>query len=175
MTTPDIAFPVFSLAAPSQRLLLPVGMNQLYCVGDVVRSQTAQRQNIDNLLPFTAQHYANACALTDNVLMPIRLHFGARPEVSSWFRCVALNKAIGGVATSQHCEGAAIDFTVAGVSLSELYNWIAFESQLPFDQLIFEFNSWIHVSYDRARTRGQRLRIDRAASGYKRVLKPLAA
>lgn len=172
MTNAEMAFPTFAQSAPSQRLSLSVGMNQLYTVADVVRSQTAQRQSIDNLLPFTAQYYANACALTDNVLYSLYLNVG-RPDVSSWFRCVALNKAIGGSATSQHCEGQAIDFTIAGHSLAQVYNWLAFESQLPFDQVIFEFQSWIHVSFDRARTRRQRLRIDNARTGYKRVLKPL--
>lgn len=154
----------------SERLLLPVG--NFHTMADVVRSQTAMRQGIDNLAPFTAQHYANVCALSDALITPISRQLRL-PDISSWFRCAELNRHISGSATSQHCQGQAVDFTIPFWPLTEVYNWIAFESKLPFDQVIYEYGSWIHVSYDAQRTRGQRLRIDR--NGTRRVLKPLAA
>lgn len=43
-------------------------------------------------------------------------------------------------------KGEAADFTVEGVSVQELFDLIR-TSTLPYDQLIQEFDSWVHVSF----------------------------
>ena len=72
--------------------------------------------------------------------------------MNSFFRSVALNEKIGGVASSQHCKGQAIDLDdVYGYkSNAEMYLFI--KENCDFDQLIWEFGTdmnpnWIHVSY----------------------------
>jgi hypothetical protein len=66
-----------------------------------------------------------------------------------------LNKCIGGSATSQHCQGEAIDIdmdgTPNGVTNKMVFNYI--KDNLEFDQLIYEFGNdtnpdWVHVSYE---------------------------
>jgi zinc D-Ala-D-Ala carboxypeptidase len=63
-----------------------------------------------------------------------------------------LNKAVGGSATSQHCNGQAADFESTRISNPNLAKWIV--KHLEFDQLILEFydgvdpnSGWIHCSY----------------------------
>ena len=67
--------------------------------------------------------------------------------VSSGFRCYDLNKAVGGVNTSQHLFFRAIDFVPKGMSIDECFD-ILRNSQLVYNQLIKERSGnsvWIHV------------------------------
>ena len=67
--------------------------------------------------------------------------------VSSGFRCYDLNKAVGGVNTSQHLVFRAIDFVPNGMSIDECFDVLR-NSQLVYNQLIKERSGnsvWIHV------------------------------
>ena len=65
----------------------------------------------------------------------------------------ALNKAIGGSTTSQHCKGQAMDIDdkYGHATNAEMFEFI--KDNLSFDQLIWEFGTkdnpeWVHVSYE---------------------------
>ena len=96
--------------------------------------------------------------------------------VTSGYRSPRLNRAIGGQRNSQHCRGEAADIIPARAGLFELYNFIGFASGLSFDQLIYEFGVWVHVSYS-PRHRRECLRADRVWGrvNYRRVEEPLYA
>lgn len=67
--------------------------------------------------------------------------------VSSGFRCYDLNKAVGGVNTSQHLVFRAIDFVPKVMGIDECFD-ILRNSQLVYNQLIKERSGnsvWIHV------------------------------
>jgi hypothetical protein len=129
-------------------------------VAEFTASTTAARKGLDNSLP-TALIPA-AAALCQTIVDPTRTHFKAPALTTSGYRGKALNRAVGGSTTSQHCKGEAVDFTIEGKTVAEVFNWIAFESGLPFDQLIYEFGRWVHVSYRReGDNRGQILRADK--------------
>jgi hypothetical protein len=66
-------------------------------------------------------------------------------RVTSGYRSEDLNLAIGGAKNSQHCVGAAADIKCAGVSPQEAIE-ILLEADLPYDQLILEYSSWVHIS-----------------------------
>jgi hypothetical protein len=144
-----------------------------FTLADIVTSQTASRRGIDNLTPLTEEFLQNAIALAKVILDPEREHWNSPSLISSWFRSPALNRAItGSSGTSQHMTAQAADHRIHGVSIADQYNWLAFESELPYDQVIFEFNRWVHVSFTTERKpRGQRLRIDER--GTRKVLKPI--
>ena len=87
-------------------------------------------------------------ALCENILQPVRDHFG-RVKITSGFRSVELCEAIGSSARSQHARAEAADFEVVGVDNAELFDWIKYN--LEPDQLILEFytpgepnSGWIH-------------------------------
>lgn len=68
--------------------------------------------------------------------------------VTSAFRCVKLNNAVGGSLTSQHLKAEAIDIKVSGKTSEELLQ-ILVASDLKYDQIIWETSgrtSWVHVS-----------------------------
>ena len=120
-------------------------------LAEVMRSETAKRRGVSNMP--TEAHIANFKLLAEKVFQPIREHFGVPIHISSGYRSAALNKAIGGAASSQHCSGEAIDIDMDGTSVTNaaIFNYI--KDNLEFDQLIAEFpvNSnpaWVHVSYE---------------------------
>jgi len=117
---------------------------------EAIHSNTAKRKGIDNT-PNPTQVDAMKL-LAEKVFEPLREWSNGPIKVNSFFRSVTLNEAIGGVASSQHCKGQAIDIDdVYGYKTNaEMYNWI--KDNLDFDQMIWEFGTdmnpnWVHVSY----------------------------
>ena len=117
---------------------------------EMTKSETALRHDMDNT-PGEAE-IANPKALAENVLQPIRDHFGKGVKVNSGFRHPAVNAKVGGSKTSDHCQGQAADIEIPGVPNAELAEWI--KDNLEFRQLILEFytpgvpdSGWVHVSY----------------------------
>jgi hypothetical protein len=133
-------------------------------LSEVTRSETAKRKGVSN--EPTPEHLDNFKKLAENVFEPIRKHFGVPIHISSGYRSKALNAAIGGSATSQHCKGEAIDIDMDGSS-NGVTNKMVFDyikANIKFDQMIWEFGSdtnpdWVHVSYDSdGKQRGQILK-----------------
>ncbi|MBP5353077.1 MAG: DUF882 domain-containing protein [Alphaproteobacteria bacterium] len=103
----------------------------------------------------------------ENILQPVREHFGKPVKVSSGYRSPAVNSVVKGSSpTSQHKKCEAADFEIYGVDNYTLADWI--RVNLEFDQLILEHHhpelgpndGWVHASYTKARkNRRQCLRI----------------
>lgn len=116
-----------------------------FTIDELCRSETAQRKGINNTP--TDNVRKNLTALVDNVLDPLRDWYGKPIYVNSGYRCPALNKAVGGVANSQHLTGQAADIDTNNTAENrKLMKHI--EENLDFDQLIWENGgAWVHVSY----------------------------
>jgi len=54
--------------------------------------------------------------LCENVLQPVREHFGKSVTVNSGYRSPESNAAVGGSKTSDHCKGQAADIEIDGIS-----------------------------------------------------------
>jgi len=83
--------------------------------------------------------------------------------VNSAFRCKEVNDAVGSKDTSQHRVGCAADIRVPGMTPDQVVKAIM-AADLPFDQLIREFDRWTHISITNdpnGKPRGQVLIIDR--------------
>lgn len=65
--------------------------------------------------------------------------------VNSAYRSPAVNEAVGSKPSSQHCLGCAADIRVPGMTPDEVCKALI-ASNLPFDQLIREFDRWTHIS-----------------------------
>ena len=94
-----------------------------------------------------------------------RWQMGNEPIIiNSGYRSPAVNKAVGGVATSNHLTGCAVDIRVLGMEQLLRYAVILLdisdESQEPFDELLIERNSkgsyWLHFA---VRPEGNRRKI----------------
>ena len=117
-----------------------------FTINELCYSATAQANGINNT-PNATQRNA-LTALVDTVLDPLRRAWGKPILVNSGYRCPALNKAVGGVASSQHLRGEAADITTGSAqSNKQLYD-LAISLRLPIDQLIGERGyTWLHISH----------------------------
>ena len=82
--------------------------------------------------------------------------------INSAFRSKQVNDSVGSKDTSQHRLGYAADIRVPGMTPDQVVRAII-ESDLPFDQVIREFDAWTHVSISPS-PRRQALIIDRAGT-----------
>lgn len=122
-----------------------------FSLAEMIKSQQGTRLGIDNTPNREViQALQNLCK---GVLQPLRDNLGMVVSVSSGYRSVELNRAIGGSPTSDHCKGYAADIEVPGMDNKELFNYI--RKHFKFTQLILEFyeegipdSGWIHVSYN---------------------------
>ena len=83
--------------------------------------------------------------------------------VNSGYRSKQVNDAIGSKDTSQHRIGCAADIRVPGMTPRQVVE-ACIAAQVPFDQIILEFDSWTHVSITNdagATPRNQTLIIDK--------------
>jgi zinc D-Ala-D-Ala carboxypeptidase len=119
-------------------------LSEHFTLEEMTRSQTAARKGISNKP--NDQAVENLKELCVSVLEPLREMTGSPIGVTSGYRSPKLNAAIGGSPTSQHKVGEAADIHSTTLSQPELFKLIR-NSTLPFDQLIDEFGSWVHISY----------------------------
>jgi putative chitinase len=76
----------------------------------------------------------------------VKVALGGKPiMVNSAFRSKAVNDAVGSKDTSQHRVGCAADIRVPGMTPDQVVRAIL-AANLPFDQIIREFDAWTHIS-----------------------------
>jgi len=97
----------------------------------------------------------------------VKVALGGKPiMVNSAFRSKAVNDAVGSKDTSQHRVGCAADIRVPGMTPDQVVRAIL-TANLPFDQIIREFDAWTHVSVPNTtalKPRRQALIIDKAGT-----------
>lgn len=78
----------------------------------------------------------------------VRALLNAPIIVTSGYRSPLVNKIVGGSTTSAHMNGRAVDFIspAFGTPL-EIAKAIS-ASDIAFDQLIWEEETWVHISFD---------------------------
>ena len=137
-----------------------MNLSRNFTLSELIKSDTAIRKGINNNP--NAEQIEKLKALCENILQPVRDHFG-RVKVTSGYRspelCVAINSSI----NSQHAKAEAVDFEVLGVDNAEVADWVKMNCET--DQLILEYytpgepnSGWIHASYIPFQPRGQYMR-----------------
>ena len=107
------------------------------------------KRSIDNTPTWeVVEHLAE---LTEKILEPLRVAWGSSINVTSGYRCEALNKAVGGVATSAHKQGYAADLVPGNGKIDEFgkfaRDWLV-KNKVKFDQILFETKGktkWVHI------------------------------
>ncbi len=118
-----------------------------FSLAELVHSDTATDRGIDNTP--SASIAANLTRLAA-FLEEVRAALGGHPlQITSGYRCPALNKAVGGVADSAHLFGLAADFVCPEVGMPlVICAKLRGTPGLVFDQIINETNGaarWVHV------------------------------
>ena len=131
-----------------------------FSLEELCRSDTALRKGLDNTPD--AETIANLTELA-NGLEKVRELLGHPMHISSGYRSLKVNSAIGSKPTSAHVKGFAADFTCPGFgSVSDVCHAIM-DSTIDYDQVISEYGAWIHISFD-PQMRRMNLTIDHAGT-----------
>jgi|TARA_R100000081_G_C4787517_1_gene155547 hypothetical protein len=132
-------------------------LSKNFTLAELTKSNTALRLGIDNTPNKEGIYKLRILATT--LLQPLRNYVGPI-RVTSGFRSVALNSAIGGSNKSQHtkCEAVDLQHITRGKSDNlKIFNALI-SLGLEYDQCILEFGGatetedskcpdWIHISY----------------------------
>jgi hypothetical protein len=100
-------------------------------------------------------------------LEEVKTVLGGKPiMVNSAFRSKKVNDAVGSKDTSQHRIGCAADIRVPGMTPDEVVKAVI-AANLPYDQIIREFDRWTHISVPNTKDmtpRRQALIIDKSGT-----------
>jgi len=118
-----------------------------FTLEEMTFSATGHARGLDNSISAKENPalYANVKSTAEH-MEEVRALLGAPVTVISCYRSFLVNKAVGGVANSDHLRALAVDFRNKKYSIQETFEIIR-NSGLKYDQLIDEFNSWIHIGF----------------------------
>lgn len=128
-----------------------------FSLDEFTKSDTADR--IGDANAPTPAHLENLRRAAEGMEQVRRILGGRAIIVTSGYRNPRVNKAVGGVPTSAHAQGHAIDFHHATLTDYEAARRLRDAAARPaeqfrFDQLIYEKGRCVHISFD-PRMRGQ--------------------
>jgi len=132
-----------------------------FTLEELTRSEAADRNGWDNTP--NEQEIENLKRLAA-LMQQVKTAVGGKPVmINSGFRSKQVNDSVGSKDTSQHRLGCAADIRVPGMKPREVVE-ACIAANVPFDQIILEFDSWTHISVPSlpgAQPRNSRLIIDK--------------
>lgn len=133
-----------------------MNLSEHFSLEEFTASDTASRRNIDNTPPDAIIDNLRKLAETMEL---VRALLGQPIHITSGYRCSALNKIIGSKPSSSHVQGLACDFKCPEYGSPDIIANAIAASEIDFDQVIFEFCSWVHIGIG-AKARKQVLTIN---------------
>jgi hypothetical protein len=113
-----------------------------FTLEELTHSEIAERLGLDNTPNEDVK--ANLVRLA-RMLEEVRRALGRPIHINSAYRSLEVNGKLGSKPNSQHCIGCAADITVSGLTPDNIVQEIL-KTNIEFDQLIREFNTWVHIS-----------------------------
>ena len=115
-----------------------------FTLEELCSSETAERYGIDNTPPEEVRNNLRLLALS---LEKVRTLLGGKPiHVTSAYRNPEVNRIIGSKPTSDHIQGLAADFVCPTFGGPDYVVRTIMASDLPYKQVIREFDRWTHFS-----------------------------
>ena len=143
-----------------ERGLCRVTLN--FKLSELIHSDTAVENNINNMPDINSLDCL--LDLIFYVLQPLRDKIKKPIIINSGYRNHQVNKLVGGAVdkygnpTSQHCKGQAADIIIKGMPAWAVIEFIK-KSGIEYDQLINEYDQWVHISFVKGKNRKQCFRI----------------
>lgn len=126
---------------------MPTNLTPNFTLEEFTDSQTAARKGMHNV-PGANSLERNNLQRASEVLEQVRTLLGDKPIlISSGYRSVAVNAAVGGSKSSAHISGLAVDFSCPafGTPLAICKKLHPHMKELGIDQLIHEYDTWVHL------------------------------
>ena len=120
-----------------------MNLTEQFTFEECTRSLTASRLKIDNSVP---QNLMPNVQLTAIKLELVRKALDKPIIITSGYRCPALNARVGGVSTSAHTKGLAVDFRSSYGTPKEICQRLI-DAGVQFDKLIQEHNQWVQIGF----------------------------
>ncbi len=143
-----------------------------FTLEELLQSDTADREQLNNT-EYSPEVLVNLTRLATQVLQPLRDKVGP-VQITSGYRCEALNKAVGGAENSAHLYGLAADIVPADPTqllqtLPQFLEGILLNNA-PVRQVLWELDrqgrQWLHVEIPPVgATPRQSFKSQRAGSG----------
>ena len=119
-------------------------LSKFFSLRELTFSKIAEDNDIDNT-PTPA--ILEKLKYTASQLDKVRELLGKPVNLSSGYRCLKVNRRLGSKDSSQHLKGEAVDFKCELFGNPRAVFEAIRKSDIHFDQLILEFNSWVHISF----------------------------
>lgn len=137
------------IITPAINITVDYKLSEHFTFGDLVA--TNHRGYVDKNREEGKKYIDMLARLANEILEPIWILTGGL-YVSSGYRCLELNRLLGSGDSSQHTKAEAADtqykmsgLARMGITLKGIFNKIAW-STIKFSQIIYEFDSWIHIA-----------------------------
>jgi hypothetical protein len=138
-------------------------LSEHFTLDELTFSDIAKRHSLDNNPDkFTIANLTRLATLLEDV----RNLFNQPIRINSAYRSITVNSLLGSKPTSQHCIGCAADIRIDGLTPDQIVKKII-KSDIQYDQLIREFDSWVHISipaHNHEAARKQALIIDHSGT-----------
>jgi hypothetical protein len=117
-------------------------LSEHFTLEELIYSDIAKRHSLDNSPDkFIISNLVRVAALLEDV----RALFNQPIRINSGYRSITVNSLLGSKPTSQHCKGCAADIHIDGLTPDQIVKKII-KSDIQYDQVIKEFDSWVHIS-----------------------------
>jgi hypothetical protein len=120
-------------------------LSEHFTLEELIASDIAARHGIDNI-PSSPLIISNLKSLAEG-LEDVRKLLGKPITINSGYRSLMVNSLLGSKPTSQHTKGLAADFVCPSFGTPEEIIKKIVSSDIKYDQVILEFDRWIHISF----------------------------
>ncbi len=127
-------------------VIYDVKLSRNFYLSEFIRSKTANLYGFNKQFDISFDVVCNINNLVTNVLQPLRNDVGVI-NINSGYRCKELNNKVGGVPSSQHLSGMAVD-----IVCDDIRTAACFIVQRDYDQLII-YKNFLHVSFNHGHNR----------------------
>ena len=119
-----------------------MNLSEHFTLEEMTHSEIGARKGYDNTP--NEKEVANLRRLC-GLLEKVKEVIGNKPVfINSGCRSKQVNDAVGSKDSSQHRLGCAADIRVPGMTPKQIIS-ACILARLPYDQIILEFDSWVHI------------------------------
>ena len=129
-----------------------------FTLDELIHSETAARLDIDNT---PSEEIIDNLKFLSEKLEYVRVLLGSPMLISSGYRSGLLNDALGSKRTSAHTRGLAVDFISPSFGTPKEIVQAIVDSDIEYDQVILEFDRWVHLAFSKDEPRKQALIINK--------------